>query len=367
MFSFFRLWAITRKEWRHITRDPRIFFLVTLSPAFLLLILSYLFATDAGRATLVLLDEDRSAASRDYVGTITSGGAFSVRRTAANYAEAEADLAAGKADVVLAIPIGFGEALYTGRTARVQAIADASDSLAARTTLANLQARTVAYGIRLTGIASPVEVRTRVWFNEGLKSLWSMVPGLAAVVLCMPILAFTLAVKREEEVGTFEALVPSPVTGAEYQLGKLLAYVLSGLVSVALVVAVATLWFRVPLRGSLGLYLGLSAEFYLACMGISLLIARFAPSQQTAMFLVLVIFFIPGFFLAGLILPVNTASTSAMIISYSLPVTHFVAISRAVFLKGATAAQMRFPISMLGLMAAAGLGLSLLLFRKQVD
>ena len=56
-FSVRRLLAVVFKELRHITRDVRIFFLVTLSPAFLLFVLAYIFAFDVGNVSLGWLDQ----------------------------------------------------------------------------------------------------------------------------------------------------------------------------------------------------------------------------------------------------------------------------------------------------------------------
>jgi ABC-2 type transport system permease protein len=365
-FSLRRLLAITRKELRHITRDFRIFFLVSLSPAFLLVILAYLFAFDLGKVSLAWLDHDRSATSRAYLANITADGTFTLVDTPESYGEIESDLQRGVADMALVIPQGFERDLLAGRGSAVQAVVDGSDSRAAAQALHDLSALTIDFGSRTPGKSPASPFATRIWYNPALKSLWSMVPGLMAVVLVLPALALTLAVSREREVGTLEALIATPVTGIEYQLGKLIAYALSGVLSAGLAAGVATMWFGLPLRGSFGLFLGLSLDFYLACMGVSLLIAQFVPSQQTAMLLVLLIFFVPAFFISGLILPANQSSLGASITTNVLPATHFIAIARAIFLKGAglgALAGQAWPLAALGL---ASLCTSLLFYRKRV-
>ncbi len=366
MFSLRRLLAITTKELRHITRDVRIFFLVALSPALLLLVLAYIFAFDAGSVDLAWLDEDRSATSRAYLAHLTSDGDFQLARVATGQGDVEAALLAGQVDVAVIVPSGFESDLLAGRTAKVQAIADGTDAVTIARALGNLAGRTAAFGASQARLPDIIQVRVRAWYNSRLAALWGMVPGLMAIVLTLPALALTLAVTRESEIGTLEALIASPISGAEYQIGKLLAYVLSGLLSAALAVVVAVFWFGVPFRGSFALFLSLAVLFYLACMGASLLIARFVTSQQTAMLLVLLVFFVPGFFIAGLIQPVDTSSLPAQITSYSMPVTHFIAIARGILLKGNTVAQLRFHAGSLAAMAFVGVGLSLLLFRKRL-
>ncbi len=193
-----------------------------------------------------------------------------------------------------------------------------------------------------------------------------MVPALAAIVLSMPALALALALAREKESGSFEGLIATPVRGAEYLVGKLVAYLSCGLMGVGLVWLVAVIYFRVPFRGTFAVYLLLAADFLLAGMGFSLFIANFTRTQQTAMLLVLMIFFAPSFFIAGLIAPVETRSLASRLIAYSLPTTHFIAISRGVFLKGLGLADLGFPPIALLTMGVGGLVLSLLLFRKSL-
>jgi ABC-2 type transport system permease protein len=142
--------------------------------------------------------------------------------------------------------------------------------------------------------------------------------------------------------------------------------VLSGLTSVGLAWLVAVSWFRVPFRGDFPLFLLLAADYLGASMGLSMLIASFAPNQQTTMLTVLMIFFVPSFFLSGLILPVNRENLGTLLASFSLPTTHFIAITRGVFLKGLGLADLWPPALSLGGIGSLTLVLSLLFTRKKV-
>jgi ABC-2 type transport system permease protein len=149
-------------------------------------------------------------------------------------------------------------------------------------------------------------------------------------------------------------------------MGKLCAYVVSGAASALLAFLVAVAWFDVPFRGSLVLYFLLVTDYLLAGMGAAVLVANFVKSQQTAMFIVLLVFLVPSFFLAGLISPVSTESLRSILTSYALPSTHMVEISRALFLKGLGLADMARPALVLLFMAVGALAAGLALFRKKV-
>lgn len=367
MVSLRRMFAITLKELRHIRRDPRILLLVTVSPAVLLLLMAYLFAADISTIRLAWLDMDHSQQSRAYLQALAADSRFQITALPSHYGQVDEVLQAGDADVVVVVPPGFGADLLGGESGKVQAIADGSDSIPAQTALSAVASLTSAFSSDQIGLSLPLEVRSRAWYNPDLKALWSMVPGLMGIVLSLPTVALTLGIKREEETGTVEAIIVSPISGTEYQLGKLIAYVLGGVIAALLTALVARTWFGVPLRGSIWVFLLLTVEFYLASMGISLVIARVVNSQQTAMLLVLLVFFIPGFFVCGLLLPIDTTSTASVLTAYSLPTTHFMTIARGVFLKGLGVAELRLPAELLGLQAIVSLTLGLALFRKRVS
>jgi ABC-2 type transport system permease protein len=365
-----RLLAVICKELRHITRDSRVLFLVTFAPAFLLVTLSYVFALDVSQINIAVRDLDRTSLSRDFVASLDADDDL----TFVAYVEYEEDiermLVYGTADVVLVIPHGFADAALAGGPAEMHCIVDGSDSITAGQTVSLLQLRvsdfvTSLLKQRSVDVSVGLQIVDRAWYNETLKSLVSMVPGMLAIIMCMPALALTLALTREKETGSFEGLIATPVRKAEYLLGKLLAYVLGGVVSLGLAWLVATQWFHVPFRGSFLDFVLLAVTYLFASMGISMLVANFVRNQQTAMFLVLMVFFIPGFFIAGLIVPVADEPV-ARAIAYILPTTHFIVISRGVFLKGLNVVDLWRPAGILLITGLFSLLGSLALLKKKV-
>ncbi len=368
--SIRRLLAIARKEFCHITRDVRTFFLVTIAPAFLLATFSYVFALDVGRVDIAVRDLDRTPLSREFIASLIADGDLGVVAYVQRNEEIERLFTRDIADLVLVIPHGFADAALGGGHAEVQCVVDGADAIIASQTIGLLESRVDAFAASLHpwrsgGVVGSFDVSSRAWYNETLKSLVSMVPGMLAVVLCMPALALALALTREKEAGSFESLIATPVRGIEYLLGKLLAYEISGLVSAVLAWAVATLWFHVPFRGSFPAFLLLAADYMVAGMGISLVVANFVRNQQTAMFLILIVFFVPSFFIAGLIVPVADEPI-ARVTAYALPTTHFITICRSVFLKGLGPAALWKPASILLGVGVACQVVSLVLFEKKI-
>ena len=368
--SIRRLYAIARKEFFHITRDARMAFLVTLAPAFLLVTFSYVFATDVGRIDVAVRDMDQTALSRDLVGSLTGDKEMVVVAHPEHEDDVESLFDRGSADLLLSIPRGFAAEALGGGPATAQCLVDGADAIAAGQAVERLESRLMAFALKNNapgaGTARQgIDVNSRAWYNGTLDSLVSMVPGIVAVIQCMPALALALAFTREKETGSFEGLMATPVRGVEYVVGKILAYELCGLASVVLVWLVATLWFGVPFRGNLPVFILLAADYLLATMGVSMLVANFVQQQQTAILLVLMLFFVPSLFVAGLFVPVADNLVARLVASV-LPATHFIIISRGVFLKGLGLAALQRPALSLLATGAFCCAVSLALFRKRI-
>lgn len=366
-----RFVAILRKEYRHVFRDFRTLILVILAPPLLLLLMAYLFRLDAQRAVFAVWDLDGSTLSRRYLAALTADGDFQLLRSLTAEADIEPLLQSGQVAFVLVIPSGFGNRLAGGREAEVQALVDASDAIRAPQILGQLELRSAAFSqqVLLRGQEwrhSPLTLRSQVWYNPALSSTVSMVPGLLPIVLTMPALAFALSLARDRELGSFEGLIATPVRGAEYLLGKALAYVSLGMISVFLAWLVAVLWFAVPFRGSLVLYGALALLYLAATIGIVMALARVAQTQQVALFATLIYFFVPSFFIGGLVLPLSRDPVQRLI-SQAIPTTHFILITRSLFLKGLGPADYAGPVITLALMALGGLIIALLTFRKRLQ
>ncbi len=366
--SLQRIAAIIVKEYKHIWFDPGFFFLAVLAPAVLLTLLSYVFSFDVEQFNLAILNQDQSPRSFEYIRELTASGDIRIIELVQNYDEVLALLREGRVDGALVIPPGFAGRLEARESASVNLVVDASDAGTAFQVINSIQQRTQAYAAGLTGMArAPFEVRIRVWFNPNLNSQHSMIPGLMALVLILPSLAIALGLTRERESGTFESLATTPITGSEYLIGKLIVYISMGVIGTLPALGVAAFWFRVPFRGSVLLYLLLTADYLLATMGFCLLVTRFIASQRTATSIVMLALFIPSFFLTGLILPVDKSSLISRAIAFALPATHFIVISRGIALKALSLSDLWYEALVLFGMGLSAVIVSIFLFTKKLN
>ncbi len=368
--SLFRLWAILRKEFRHIQRDKRTLLLVTLSPAIMLFTFAYLFAFEAERVNIGVWDLSQSALSRRYIASLTSDGKLTIAARPTSYASIYDAMMRGEISLGVVIPPEFESKINAGQRSPVQVVIDGSDAITVRQGLGRFQQRTAEFSQALTptnSAAPAIVVQDQAWYNRELKSTFSMVPGLIPIVMILPALAIALALTREKELGSFETLVTTPVEPIEYLFGKLVPYVAYGLVSAIVAILLAVFWFQVPLRGSVPDLLSMTVLYLLALLGESMFIAGLLTSQGTAMRIILLTFFIPSFFLSGVTLPVDIRSGPGKFVSTLMPSTYFVEITRGVFLKEMGIPQLLTPSIYLAAIGLITFLLSALTFRKQVD
>ena len=342
-----RIWTIMRKEFIEIWRDPRSLGFVLSMPVLMLMLYGYGISSDVKRVPLVVYDRDRTPAARELLRRFTSTEYFVVTARVDGLRELRLAIDQGQAKVGLLIPEDFGKNLSAGRPASIQFVVDGSDSNTANIAIGNISAigrstelfprdlRPQVYLAPKHTNLEPIELRTWIWYNPELKSSNFLVPGLTAVILMMLAAILTsLTVAREWERGTMEGLIASPLHAHELMIGKILPYVVIGVVDVVFILLVAVFWFRVPLRGNLSLLMVSSTIFLLGALGIGLFISAATKNQQVAFQLSLLATMLPSLLLSGFFYPIENMPPILRAVTYLIPARYFLVVIRGIFLKG---------------------------------
>jgi len=338
--SLRRLRHVIRKEFLELRQDPRLFSLVIIAPILQLTMLGYAATTDVKNVPIVIVDQDRSAPSRELVARFDASPNFEVVGTLSSSAEVGPYLDQGRAWMALVIPADYGEQVGQRQPATVQVVADGSDAnstnvaLGYASALVNSYARDLlAGGGRPAGPLIGAEIR--VWFNPQLESRYFMIPGILALILLLITTNLSsMAIVREKELGTLEQLNVTPIARWELIAGKLLPYALLGMIDVALVLVVAIGWFEVPLRGSLALLLAMCLVYLLTTLGLGLFVSTISATQQQAMMTASFFFLVPMVFLSGFVFPIENMPDVVQPVTYLIPLRYFLEILRGIFLKG---------------------------------
>jgi ABC-2 type transport system permease protein len=284
-----------RKEFAQLRRDKNSLRLMLVSPILQLLIFGYAANLDVDNVDIVVNDRDNTVTSRELLSHFTHSGYFTVVGSVDNANEVDAYLDKGKATIALDIPAGFGDDILSGKQAQVQAIADGSESSAASvglnyaaSVLAGFSQQVLLTKFKRLGAGNlhpiTIDPEVRVWYNPELKSRNFLIPGILAMLLMtMTTMLTSLAVVKEKELGTMDQLMVSPIKPYQLIIGKLTPFVIIGLIDTVLVLLGVTLWFGVPVRGSVLLLFGLTGLFLLTTLGLGLFVSTVSKTQQQAM------------------------------------------------------------------------------------
>lgn len=370
-----RILTVAWKEVIQMRRDKGLFPIIFIAPVLQLLMFGYAATLDVENLPTAVYDQDKTPASREYIGRFQYTRYFKVRYHLKNYQEVGKLIDCNKVKVVIVVPSGFERKIKEGKKSTVQFIIDGTNSNTA--TIAFNYARNISqkystdlligkYG-SLNSINVPLlEDRVRVWYNPELKSQIFMVPGVLVMVLLIMTMVFSgLSIVKEKEIGTMEQLMVTPIRPGELILGKLLPFIIIGFFDIALVTSIAVFWFKLPLKGNVFLLFTLAGIFIMCTLGLGIFVSTISRTQQQA---VLTNFFItfPSIILSGFMFPIENMPQIIQYITYLIPIRYFLVIVRGIFLKG-NGLDVLWPQALiLFIFGISLLTLSMLRFRKRI-
>src|SRR5438445_4388950 len=394
LHAILRIIALTRKELLAVLKDPRGRFTLFAPPVIQCLIFGYAASYDLTDIPYAVLDQDRSAASRELLFRLDGSGVF--HRTADVDRLAHLKAAINDRQALLAIQIDqeFERRLQAGLPAEIQVLADGRNSNTAGTAMGYVGAIVDAYNTDwrathvplssegatarslplspspglplLSSVGRGVQVTTRAWFNPNLETRWNMIPALIGTLTMLQTLLLTaMSVAREREQGTFDQLLVTPFRPAEIMAGKAIPSVLIRMVQATAILLVAQLWFRIPFVGPVvTLYLGI-ALFLLAAVGIGLLVSSIAATMQQAMLYSFMVN-MPFALLSGLTTPLSSMPEFLRRCTAINPLRYGIDIDHRVSLDGAGLDQLLPDLWPLALISLVTLPIASWMFRHRL-
>ncbi len=370
-----RLFAITRKEFIHILRDPRTLGVMFLIPIVQLVLLGFAATTDIRHLNTAVYDADRSAQSRALIEAYRASDYFALNYFVSSEQALGELLDRGDVRAAMIIPKGYAEQLARGEMAQVAFLLDGSDPAVAGTANAAAQAVGQAQstqiiqrklGVEVTNLGG-IEIRPRVWYNPEMKSSYYMIPALIGLILQFITILFTAqTIVREREQGTIEQLVVTPLRSWELIVGKLIPYIGIAFFNLAEILILGVILFGVPIRGSLLLLVVTSFLFLLTTLGLGIFVSTIAKSQQEAMLITFMIN-LPGIFLSGFFFPLEAMPPPLQFLSYLIPLRYMLIILRGIVLKGVGLEAIFSPVLALAIFGFLILLGASLRFRKSLE
>jgi ABC-2 type transport system permease protein len=360
-----RMLAFTRKETLEIVRDPITVGIALFMPLLMLFLFAYAISLDVENAPLVIVDHDKSAASRALSAQFVNSGYFALAGAPEDDRIAEHALMQGKARAALFIPEHFARRLDRSDVSPVEFVVDGT--YASTAAILSAYGRAILSAFPSGALNLPVQPEVRVWYNPQLRSVDFIVPGLFAVILmAFPPLLTALAVAREKELGTIAQIYASPLTKAEFIIGKLLPYAVIAFAELLIVMAGGFLWFKIPMHGSLLLLTALGLLYVLTTVSIGLLVSTLVRTQLAAMLVALILTLMPSFLFSGFVYPIFTMPEFFQFYSAKIPTMYFVNISRGIVLRGAGLAELWRDAAILAVYTLVVLAIAIWRFNKRI-
>ena len=333
MKSLSRILAILRKEVRQLRRDHLTFGMVVGLPIIQMLLFGYAINTDVRNLRTAIANQANTHLSRQYVAELGQTQVADIIHEVGTPQELEDLLRQGEISIGVFLPRDFDRRVVDSTRSAVHLLVDGSDPtiLGVATQLRSMP---LAFDSAPTVNTGPLLVELRPYYNPERRTPVNIVPGLIGVILTMTMILFTaVAIVRERERGNLELLINTPVSSAELMVGKVVPYILIGMIQLALILAVGRLLFDVPVHGSiLDLYLA-AAVFIAANLSLGLLISTAAKTQFQAMQM-MVFILLPSILLSGFMFPFDGMPRFAQLLGELLPNTHFIRLTRGIMLRG---------------------------------
>ncbi|MGZ8371686.1 MAG: ABC transporter permease [Rhodoplanes sp.] len=368
---FRRVSAMLIKEFLQLRRDRVSLATMITIPLMQLLLFGYAINTQPRNLPTAVLLQESSDVGRTIIRALENTRYFKITHLVRDEEQFDRLLQSGAVLFGVEVPANFERALRRGDRPALLVAADASDPVAAGSALAALGplVQTALQNDRSIpdSVPPPFEIRTHARYNPAAVSQLNIVPGLLGTILTLTMLIFTaLAVTRETERGTMEALLAMPINPVEIMLGKIAPYVVVGGLQTALILVAARLLFDVPVIGSLALLIGLTMLFIVANLSVGYTFSTIATNQLQAMQMSF-FFFLPNMLLSGFMFPFRGMPEWAQVVGEVLPLTHYLRIIRGIMLKGATFPDVQTDVLAMGAFTLVAMGIAVARFRQTLD
>ncbi|HHH84709.1 MAG TPA: ABC transporter permease [Firmicutes bacterium] len=360
-----RVRAVVKKEMKHIIRDRRSFSLLVVIPLFMLILFGFALNFNVKDVPMDVVDRSRSPESRLLIDKFVQSGYFKVCCFSADEEKAVRAMSRGRSVLILDIPGDFSRKLKQGRLSEVGLFFDGVDTNTATAAISYAENIVALFNRERIGAipdSAGIDYRPRVWYNPELSSRVFLIPGLIVYILMIiTVVSTSLTIVREREERTIEQLIVSPLGSMELILGKVIPYTILTFGSALSILVFGYLIFGVGVKGSLLLLFLSMALFLMVGVASGIFISAIADTRQFAFLLAVFFTVLPTLLLSGFVFPIRNMYPLIRMITYLVPARYFTEIIRSIYIKGVGFETFWPEFSLMTLMAA---GLLLVSIRK---
>lgn len=375
--SFARMSGLIRKEFILILRDKGTIAMLVILPVMLLIVFGFAIDLDPKHLPTAVISFDNSPLTRNFISELKTSKYFNVIDTTNDIALVNHKVRSGYVSFVVNIPANFTRQYIRSENPEILVELDGSDPGSSASALSHVQPildRALSdFNQRGLSAVDPhasgrsVKLITHRLFNEANKSAFDIVPGLIGVLLTITMVMLTsTAITSENEAGTMELLLSTPLSPTEIILGKVIPYIVLGYLQLSCILIFGKTLVHIPIEGSLFILYLAAAPFIIANLMIGMIFSTFANTPMQAMQMS-TFFQLPSIFLSGYVFSFYGMPQWAQFLGYCLPMTYFMRIARGVLLKGNEWHQIVPNILPILVIACILVMLASLVFRRTLD
>jgi len=369
-----RIIALSIKEFRQLSRDVRMLFVLFAFPIILLGIFGYAITFDVHHIKLVVYDQEKSEVSREFINSLTSSEYFDVVGFINDESQIKNILDEREAQCVIVFPQDMSRKLYSGEEAKVQILVDGINANSASIIINYMNSATNSFSQKFIKEVMavngknpyiPIDPQPVFWFNPELNSTNFLLPGLIAFILIITaVVSIALSIVREKERGTIEQINVSHISYIELLIGKTLPYTLISLIISTLVLIAGHILFGITVKGSFVLLFITTLIFLFAALNLGIFVSTISDSQQIAFQIATLVSMLPAVILSGFIFPIESMPVPVQVLTNITPAKFYVVILRDIILKGVGVEAFWQQVIYLLIFAFVFLALSTLIGRK---
>lgn len=312
--------SLIKKEALHIVRDKRTLLVVLVMPIVLLILFGYAISMEVNNVRVAVVTGKHNDLTRNAIERIRVNQ-YTTFAGEIPHSEIDRTLRSGKADIVAVMVSGNGRL-------RVQIVADASNTVTAKTASAYVEGIIAGSGVNYAPVL-------RTLYNPQLKSSYNFVPGILGMIFILICAIMTsVSIVSEKETGTMNLLLVSPVRPGVVILGKLVPYFLLCCILLALMLALSYALLDLPYYGNILNITGVTVIYIILALSIGLLVSSIVKTQLAALIVSAMMFMIPVITLSGMIFPIDNMPEVLQWVSCIVPARWYISAMRKLMIQG---------------------------------
>ncbi len=375
---FERIKAVMKKEQTMILRDHTTLALSFILPLFQIILFGFAISLSVKHIPMVVMDQSMDSESRAYLDSLTTTGYFDVAGYVSSQAEAKKAIDENRALVAVIIPPDLTAKIERG-DARVLVLVDGADPFVSLSAYYNSYIASQNHAISIlfqkasqvpelaNASTEPLQARTKILYNPDMADLWFVIPSMIALIIQIQSIALVAnTIVKEREVGTMEQILVTPLSPIELLVGKLVPNV--GLILCTLLATLYTgiLFFHVPFKGNMAMFLLMSLIYIFSSVGLGLLISTISKNQKQAAQYNIALAVI-SLSVSGFVFPRKQMPVFLQWVGNLFPITYYVPIVRGEINKGVGMSVLGPMVYILILYTALIMFLASKAFKKKLD